>query len=305
MPILSRSALPLSNAHLLAAPFCDYLNVSFPSDVGDLVDQDLSAIYGEVGASQVAPGRYQVGKDGGTFKRSRRGKVAIFSASGSAISSLRSIGQWPEYLRVLSSHPHRVTLLHATADYGLAGPSVVAAAHRLGLAGAVAFTRKRVAPSAVKCLTSLDAGGELTGTVYFGHRANSDVWGKVYDKRHERLSRGFPDPGPMVRVEIAVHSDVGATLSDAFAPVDLYYSLASPSLVEAPQCFAGWVPRCEGFVCPASAPADPMRRIKGILDTSLDVGRIVKAARDAFGADAATVLARLIAQRVAQRAAPQ
>src|SRR5450830_1701966 len=48
------------------------------------------------------------------------------------------------------------------------------------------------------------------------------IWARVYDKREERVSRGFADPGPLVRVELVV-SGVGATLRDVSDPSALFY----------------------------------------------------------------------------------
>ena len=70
-----------------------------------------------MGCSEVSPGLFQTeGK--GTFKAYTRGKVGIFSASGVFLDCLRRVpGRFREYLGVIASYPHRVSLLHLTADY--------------------------------------------------------------------------------------------------------------------------------------------------------------------------------------------
>jgi hypothetical protein len=296
-----KTALP--HALIFGVPFCDYLNVSVPRDSGDLVMFEARPLLDLMGLSQVAPGLFREGRDGGTFKHSQRGKVAIFGASGGLLDLLRRRGEFSNYLSVFSGFPHRVTMLHATADYAVDGPPAVARARRHGRRGLVSLTRKRVTPSAVKAILSLDVSGRSTGTIYFGHRQNADVWAKVYDKRHERLCRGLSDPGPMVRVEVAVQSDVGATLRDAFNPSALFFHHASPSLVEAPPCGREWSAHGEGFtVTKREHEPYAAQRIRAILDTSLDVGRICQIAREAFGTDAGLLVGRMMAKRFEQKA---
>ena len=79
-------------------------------------------------------------------------------------------------------------------------PAVVAAVKMAALSGSLSLTRKSLQPSHCRYLGGIDVDGHETGTVYLGKRQNADVWAKVYDKRHERLSRGFADPGSLLRV---------------------------------------------------------------------------------------------------------
>ncbi len=287
-------------AAMLGVPFADYLNVSVPVDVGAEVKEQVISIIASLGPySETMPGVYalfnsQLKPTGAVFKVRGRGKVLVISASGMALEALRVNRAYADYLRVLASYPHRVTMLHATQDYFVLSPSeVILAVKDAAFAGELALTRKRLLPSQVGVLLSPGSDGAETGTVYLGNRANADVWAKVYDKRHERLAKGYADPGPIVRVEVAVQSDVGATLRDAWCPHDLFFYHASKTIVEAPQGFAGWAPSGEGFVLGERREVLPDERLHRLFENSADVRVLVNLAVDLYGDRGWRVLARL------------
>lgn len=288
----------LSHRSMVCDPFCDYLNLTSPKDNGDLILSALAPLIDAVGASQVDKGLFLLPGKSGSFKYHPRGKVAIFGASGGFLDALRRNVLFSDYLAVFASFPHRVSMLHATADFMVDGPDTIQAAKLAGQSGEVSLTRKRVAPGQVKSLLSLDVDGRETGTVYYGDRKNADVWAKIYDKRHERLCRGAVDPGHRVRVEVAVQSDVGATLRDAFDPRSLFFKFASPSLVSLPDGQSDWVPHGEGYALDGSRlELTGHQRLQSIIDFSYDVSRLVRVAREEFGDGASAVLSDLIAKR--------
>lgn len=289
----------LSFRSIICNPFCDYLNVTSPKDNGDLVMDALKPVLDGMGCAEISPGVFQYAVKGGVFKYSERGQVCVFSASGGFLQTLREKGLYGDYLAVLASFPHRVSMLHATADFMVDVPSIIQEVKEQGQAGRVRLTRKSVPPKFVHSLLSLNAAGVETGTVYLGNRKNADVWAKVYDKQHERVSKGFGDPGAILRVEIAVQSDVGSTLRDAFEPMALFYNFASASLVEPPPGVPVWSANGEGFVlgaAPETFTCD--QRLKAILAGSLDVSRLLRLAIEGFGDDAASVLSSLLVQRL-------
>jgi hypothetical protein len=302
MTILQK--FPVSS--MMGFPFVDYLNVSVPMDEGGALRAALLPLL-ECAAPVVEslPDMVRlmaIGKGGlfsaGVFKFSRRGKVAIVSASGSALSSLRAGGMLGEYVALLSDFPHRVTMLHATQDYHVASPSAaVLAVKASASAGALALTRKGIQPSHTRSLLQVGVEGTDTGTVYLGNRQNADVWAKVYDKRQERLDRGYADPGPLVRVEVAVQSDVGATLRDALDPVDLFFHFAGRTLVDVPASARPWVSHGSGFVVPPKVERLPFQRMENILSMSADIQKLVEVAREAYGSKAGDVLGRHMKRR--------
>lgn len=289
-----------SCSSMAGRPFADYLNISVPQESAEgLRDAVLPVLDALCSFQEVQPGLFQLYQVGvvkgevvpvklGTVKFGRRGRVATLSTSGQVLRILRERGLYGEYLSVLASFPHRVTMLHVTADfYDADPPSAVRAIKDAAYAGDLALTRKRILPSQCQHVFSVNLAGQETGTVYLGQRANADVWAKVYDKGHERVSRGFADPGPLVRVEVACMSDVGATLRDAFDPTDLFYQYAGRSLVSAPPDFAGWLPHGEGYVLGERRERTLFERFENLIQGSLDIHRLAQMAVDLYGPDIA------------------
>jgi hypothetical protein len=291
---------------MLGVPFTDYLNVTVPSEIGlEVVPRVLPLIESMGPMSEEEPGLYRLYDSrlrptGAVFKFRKRGKVLVLSASGMALDALRHSRIYGDYLSEISVFPHRVSMLHATQDYFVSSPpSVVLAVKDAAFAEELSLTRKRLLKGQVKVLLSPDASGSGldTGTVYLGHRKNADVWAKVYDKRHERLQKGFPDPGPILRVEIAVQSDIGATLKDAHNPHDIFFNFASKSLVEAPSSFQGWVANGEGYALRKSVEILPHDRLDRLLGFSLDVTRLIQVAVAMYGDKAGDVLSRHVMKK--------
>jgi hypothetical protein len=301
MPILQK--FPVSS--MLGSPFADYLNVTTPADNGDAVRSALVPLLESVSIVEETEDALRLyALDGarlipsGVFKFSKRGKVAVVSASGSALAALRVKDVLPEYVSLLSDFPHRVSMLHCTQDYHLSCPSAaVLSVKAAAVAGDLSLTRKRILPEHVRSLLQVNAEGLETGTIYLGNRANADVWAKVYDKRQERLSRGFSDPGPIVRVEVAVQSDVGATLRDALNPADLFFHFAGRSLVDTPAKVCPWIAHGDGFVLPRREDRTAVERMENILAFSYDIDRLIKVAREAYGDKSGAVLGRAMAKR--------
>lgn len=304
MTILEK--LPVQS--MLGVPFADYLNVTVPHDIGSEVVAQLLPVIESLGPMcEEEPGLYRlydlatkIKPTGATFKFKKRGKVLVLGCSGMALSALRDRGAFDEYLSVIAGFPHRVSMLHATQDYFVASPSkVIIAVQEAAFAEELMLTRKGLTRKQVHALLSPDESepGANTGTVYLGHRKNADVWAKVYDKRQERVQRGYADPGPIVRVEVAVQSDVGATLRDAHNPSDIFFHFASRSLVDAPPSFAGWAANGEGYVVGESREILPHDRLDRLLSFSLDVTRLIQVAVSMYGDKAGDVLSRHLAKK--------
>ena len=296
---------PLSASSIIGVPFADYLNVSVPVEYWHGLRSDvLEQIEATAPVHQDMEGLHRLLNDDlrptpAVFRFSRRGKVVVLSASGMALQAMRSVGTYEGYLRAIAAYPHRISMLHVTADYLIPEPAdFIQMVKSAAQAEEVYLTRKVVKKERQKALLVMGFRGKETGTVYLSDRENADVWGKVYDKQQERVSKGFSDPGSIVRVEIAVQSDVGATLRDAYEPSDLYYAHASKSLVEAPHGFNGWSPKGEGFVLPPRREVLPLERLERLL-SSQDVARLVELARECYRDKAGDVLARLMRQKCA------
>lgn len=299
-----------SDGSMLGSPFTDYLNVTTPVDNADAVRAALFPLIESLGAFEEVPdegfrfyeprivsGKVQLVPDG-MLKIKPRGKVLVVSASGAVLRRLRERGSFSEYLAVLASFPHRVSMLHATADYHVAcPPAVIGQVKAAASSGLLSLTRKRLLPSHCTYLLGSDCDGLETGTVYLGNKANADVWAKVYDKRHERLSRGYAEPGSIVRVEVAVQSDVGATLRDALHPRDLFYHFAGRSLVEVPPDFSGWSAHGEGYVLGERRDRTLFERMDSLIENSIDIAKLGAMAIVLYGDMAAQAIGRKVVRR--------
>jgi hypothetical protein len=291
-------------------PFCDYLNVSVPYDESLTVLDECVRILNEQAADYVMQsqcgrfGTWRLGpaRFGGTFKATRRGAVAVLSASGSLLAQLRAAQVHIAYLQALASVPHRVTLLHATLDMPDDAPAIVDRLYQRAVGGGVSLTRKAIKPSAVKRYWGPGADGRETGTVYVGNRKNADVWAKVYDKRQERLDRGCPDPGPMVRYEVCVHGDAGPSLRDAHDPTSLFYHFASPDLLERPPGVPAWVSGAVGLVLPPRVVRPAMDRLRALVGDHPAFATAAALARE-IGPTGMAFLSELLSKKAAASSA--
>lgn len=287
MAILERFAF----SSMVGRPFVDYLNVSTPVENADTFREAVLAVLDQLdNFEEVAPGLFQFFRisviqgrikpvPDGVVKIGRRGRVSTFSVSGAVLSRLRAAGLYADLLGAIGTQPHRVTMLHVTADYAVASPALAVQSVKDAMySGEVSLTRKRVLPSQCKHVFSANLQGQETGTCYMGQRQNADVWAKVYDKQHERLSRGMPDPGQLVRVEVACMSDVKATLRDAFDPFSIFHHFAGRTLCEVPPECSPWSPHGEGFALAPPRERSLWERFDSLLENSRDVRRLAEMA---------------------------
>lgn len=286
--------IPIKNKHRICEPFVDFLNITSPKDGYEQVFNALRPILDLAGMSEVAEGLFSRPNATGTFKMHSRGPVMIFGASGGFLEALRMLGLYDQYLLVFSEFDHRISMMHVTADYQVDSPRVISKVYALANKGGLFLTRKAINPLHVSKLLGQNLEGADTGTVYLGSRKNSDVWAKVYDKRQERLAKGFPDTGPLLRVEVAVQSDVGATLRDASVPRELFFHIAARSLVEPPGDLNGWAPHGAGFMVEKRPEPTTWERLMRIVESSGDVHRMFTLARAEYGDDASEELQRAI-----------
>ncbi len=294
--------LPLLHEKAIGTPFCDYLNLTSPLGNQELITAAIRPYLDTLGMSEEVEGLFREPLRGGTFKIHPRGKVCVFGSSGAFLDALRGHGLFNQFLSEFAAFDHRISMMHVTCDYGVDAPPVIDSVYALAKSGALHLTRKAVSARNVSRVTSPGQDGRDTGTVYLGSKKNSDVWAKVYDKGHEAFSRRGEILGQVVRVEIAVQSDVNATLRDASLPSDIFYHFAARSLVQAPPDYSGWVPHGHGFVL--DEPRQDFtayQRAKSILNSSLDFARFLKVLRDDYGSDdagLAEAVQRLVGQRL-------
>lgn len=293
------NSLPISHSLCLCDPFCDYLNITTPKINQDAILELLKPYLDFIGCLEQTPGLFACAGGFGTFKTYIRGSVCVFSASGGVLNAFRQLNLYDQYLTIFYDFEHRVSMLHATVDFRIDAPEFLDVLYEKASSGAVSLTRKAIEPKNVTRLIGKNLEGIDTGTVYLGNKSNSDVWAKAYDKRQERIQKGFPDPQAMLRIEIAVQSDVGATIRDASNPFNIFYHFAQRSLVIPPPSFTGWEPHGTGFKIERSQDTlTTWQRIKAIVENSNDIKRIIEMAVLDYGKDAAKEIDKIIRQRI-------
>lgn len=291
--------LPLTQETCLCLPFADYANITVAKDDAASLLVGLTPMLDMFGCSQVCEGLYSMPNKSGTLKITQRQAIATFSMSGQFLANLRSNKVLDDFLFVFSDYSHNVSMLHATVDFNVDAPEVLQDVYSLATSGLFYLSRKAMNPKHVTKFMGLDLDGRETGTVNLGYKANYDIWAKVYDKRHERLSKGFPDCGNMLRVEIALQSDVGASLRDISNPHDIFYQFASKSLVEAPKGFLGWQSFAGGLsIERKNNDLTTWERLWGIIQHSDDLKRVIDLAIADYGQDALIEVQKLIRKRM-------
>lgn len=276
-------------------PFADWLQLTTPLGELPFLRDEVVKLLDDVGASRAGDDLYGVG-DGGTVQFGTYGLVGKLGVSGAACASLRNVGAWGELLSICGNAPHRVTRLDATMDVVEDAPPVVRRLARLGRSGKLQVTRKAVRPEHVSEYRGCYPDGRISGTVYLGSR-RADVRPAIYDKRLERISKNYPDPGPCTRYEIRLRRGVGVTLRDAFDPAPVFWHFASPALLEAPAAVCSWRPHAEGFEVPAREPFTPFERAWRLVNDSRDFHRLARIVAEASPSDR-DAIHRLLARRL-------
>lgn len=270
---------------------CDWLDVTHSIDDTPLSEVRLLLLSWD--AEAAGPDFFRVG-DGGAVKLEKRGTFTRVSLSGGAVSWLRSTGNWLSMLGLLASSPHRVTRLDAAYDVPVDGADVIAAMRRRFRSGEVRLGRKALKTT---CLLAVRPDGRETGTWYAGHRSNARATARVYDKAWERLQKAGVAVPPCTRYEVTVKKDYGATLRDAAEPERLFWHVAAPALLEAPEGVpawdAGWA---EGWVL-KRPEVMPAAVLEARVSRSAELTVLLEAA-DALGPAGRVFLARRVLRRL-------
>lgn len=179
----------------------------------------------------------------GTVKIDQRARFARVSCSGAACHHLRMSQAWLEYLSILSESPHCVTRLDAALDLALDGADLIDSMRTLHKAGSVSLGRKAIQTSVI---LSVREDGRESGTWYAGYGSSAKATAKVYDKALQMLQRFGEVIPPRGRVEVTAWKGYGATLRDAALPEAIFWHIASPALLQAPEGIPMWKPDTDG-----------------------------------------------------------
>jgi hypothetical protein len=228
---------------------CDWLDVTYAPDCAPwpTINRMLLDAGFDAESADRTTYLYRLGRATVMFGPSR-GAMRV-SFSGSACAALREHGSWRDVLSELSSTPHRVTRVDAALDLSIDGADMVALMRERYPSGQVNLGRKAVSTSVV---LSVRPDGRETGTWYAGRLTKARYTARVYDKAWEALQKRGELLPPRTRIEVtAKGGDSGATLRDADEPATLFWHIASPALLDAPEGIPVWTPNRDlGWVAP-------------------------------------------------------
>jgi hypothetical protein len=262
--------------------FTDYVSITTPVDDGEKVMEGLSPILDVLGATQESSLLYRF-PEGGTLKSMRmpsRG-VHYVSASGRAIASIRSRQLLDTFLMSFAQVPHKVSRMDIAMDVPLYAPDLLPRIYREAHKGKLKLTRKSTPPKQTFGPVPYELpSNRVTGTVYLGQPYKAEVAARIYDKRAELLERTGEDIGEdRVRLELVL-GKVGASLRDVSQPLALFYHRVPESLVKRPPGhIPEWVSCTEPFQV-ERIESLPYERLKVLVESSPDIGRLLKLADD-------------------------
>ena len=277
--------------------FCDWLDVTYSPDCDPYpaVNRLLLAAGFDAEPSST-PGTccYRQGRGFVVYGRSRGSMRASFS--GAACAHLRDLGLWHEMLSELSSVPHRVTRLDAALDLPMDGADLVALMRRRYPDGMANLSRKASPTSSMLAVRPSD--GRETGTWYVGHHKRARYTARVYDKAWEALQKRGEELPPTARVEVtAKGGDSGATLRDAAEPAALFWHLASPAILDAPEGAPVWTANRDlGWEAP-KRDFDPAALLRRRVESMAMLDALALVADD-LGPEGRSYLIGLIEQRL-------
>ena len=247
----------------------DYLNITVPDTDTHTAEAEVRQILSAIGAVSVLSGQWRVHGTGVYQIKPRQG-ISSYSASGQVLSVLREHGLYSTYLSVFGTLPHHVSLMHIAHDVSEDAPPLLETLYRKVVKGRVGLTRKRLDPRKhVKRILRPGHDGRETGTVYLAKRQSS-VSAKVYDKRQERLDKGYPDPGPLVRYELALGRKVGVTLRDAQYPEKVFWHYMR-EVLSAPPNIPAWESWAQGYSPQRKVPLLPAEYLKRRVEKSSEL----------------------------------
>ena len=283
----------------------DYLNITVPDTDTHTAEAEVRQILSAIGGVSVLAGQWRV-HGTGTYQIKQRQGFSSYSASGQVLSVLRDHGLYSGYLSVFSTLPHRVSLMHVAHDVPEDAPPLLNTLYQKVVKGRVGLTRKRLDPKKhVQRIVRPGHDGRSTGTVYLGKRRAS-VSAKVYDKRQERVEKGYLDPGPLVRYELALGRKVGVTLRDAQSPETVFWHYMR-EVLPAPPGTPVWESWAQGYAPPQKVALLPAELLKRRVDKSSELEDWLKLAEGLgeHGGDYLLSLVRRKIERYASRKASE
>lgn len=257
-------------------PSADFVNITIPEDKIESLRERLTEPLRLSGGSGWGDGSCKM-PFGGHASLRKMYRVGRLQLTGGALQALRDAGQFEAVLGVLAEFHHKVTTLHVALDLEVPAAPGVARVYKAGKQYGYNFGGWSVKPLGITRYsrgmlyapsgTSGTKQSKTTGTVYCGKRGNG-VMLRVYDKRNERIDRGFEDPGDWLRLEFQFGRAVGCSLRDVHDPWSIFYHHAQGlrGAFGVSSRGSDWGPGGQGFVVGAGTAAEPWERYKRLRD---------------------------------------
>ena len=278
----------------LGSVFCDWLDVTTPPGEAYRILSELGPLLCEAGFDKPADDLYRV--DGGSVKIVDNSRWFKLGFSGQACAALRAQGLFDTVLCLIGEGPHRVTRVDAAVDLDLDGALALAQLQAAYPRGQVRLSQR---PVAVTELLKTRADGQKTGTWYAGHRGQSEITCRVYDKAQEALDKRGQLLPPRTRCELTVCKGGKPTLRDASQPERLFWHYMSPAILERPQNAPEWSPGWgEGWTM-ERAELLPAQALKRRIEGSPELAALLELA-DAIGPSGRAMAVSLIRKRFDQ-----
>lgn len=270
---------------------CDYLNLTIPENRSRDVRSDLIDHLSLLGAVPDTADLYRL--NGGTLKITDRKGFSCVGLSGGLLRALRENSMLSPVLHTIGCGPHRLTRVDVAYDVFRAAPPVLQAMHDRAKRGGIALTRKRISPKRVKFIESYDhiRPGRRTGSLYLGTRS-SEVRALIYDKRCERIDKGFTDPGPWVRYELTVTGKLSPSLRDVVSPKSMYWHFMS-DVLPPPSNVEPWEGLGESYRLEPPPELLPHEIMARKVESSPDVEQLLELAQR-MGPNGYTALLRML-----------
>ncbi len=237
--------------------FCDWLDVtckpdeSFIPEIGKfLAFHSYPLAFSKKTPRGTSTGYYI---DSGVLVLEVSTKFHRASASGACIRVFEGLGLFRDYVNILGLVPHNVTRLDAAVDMYVDAPVFLRRLESAYPNDYFSFGRKSLRVTRLYSARATDL--RQTGTWYAGHRSSARVTARVYDKQQEAFEKRGETLPPTTRVELTFRKDYNCSLYDVLKPQSLFYSHASPKLLDLPsETIEPWSPR--GLVPWVSEPKD-------------------------------------------------
>lgn len=277
--------------------FCDWLDVTFsptsnPREELRLLLRNLGYITDSFATDREMWMPPDPSFRGCLISEVKNNSHARISVSGGFLHFLRHSGQLQNFLALMSDYPHRVTRLDAAVDVFEDAPKILRSLRRK-YPRSCHLNRQR----STRChyLLSSRDDGQLSGTMYVGHRSRARVTARVYDKSLEALEKRSELLPPTTRYELTFRDGL-ASLWDALNPSGIFWAHAT-ALLSPPAVVPEWIPDRDGGWSYQRPSVLPAVQLRDLVSFSSDLNKMLSLA-DELGLEGKNLLMHELAKRV-------